>query len=71
MILTTFYLEDINKKKKKKKKKTQLFPTFQLIPILSLHIMHDYVHWHYSIDHCVKLSLVDKTFKMQKMALIS
>ena len=45
--------EDINKR---------LFPKFQLIPILSLQVMHDYVHWHCSKDYCVKLSLVDKTY---------
>ena len=29
--------------------------------------MHDYVIWHYSIDYCVKLSLVDETlFKKKK-----
>ena len=32
------------------------FPKFQLIPILCLQVMHDYVHWHSSIDYCVKQS---------------
>ena len=38
-----------------------LLPKFQLIPILGLQVMHDYVQWHCSIDYCVKLSFVDKT----------
>ena len=38
--------EDMNKKR--------LFPKFQLIQILLLQVMHDYVHWHCSIDYCVK-----------------
>ena len=31
-------------------------PEFQVIPILHLQVMHDYVHWHRSIDdmYCVK-----------------
>ena len=45
--------EDINKK--------SLLPKFQLIPILRLQVMHDYVHWHCSIDYRVKLSLVYET----------
>ena len=40
-------LEDINKKR--------LFPKFQLIPILRLLVMYDYVHWHYSIEYRVRL----------------
>ena len=28
---------------------------------LRLKVMHDYVHWHCSIDYCVKLCLVDET----------
>ena len=39
-------------------KQKSLLPKFQLIPILRLQGMHDYVHWHCSIDYCVKLSLV-------------
>ena len=46
--------EDINKK--------SLLQKFQLIPILRLQVMRDYVYWHCSIDYtCVKLSLVDET----------
>ena len=41
--------------------KNRLFPKFQLIPILRLQVLHDYVYWHCSIDYCVKLSLVDET----------
>ena len=37
--------EDINTKR--------LFPKFQLMPILRLQVMHDYVHWHCSIDFCM------------------
>ena len=56
MILTaSFY--DMNKKILTK---TSLFPKYQLIPILHLQVMHDYVHWHYSIDFCVELILVDE-----------
>ena len=39
--------EDITKEKK-------LFPKFQLIRILRLQVMHDYVHWQRSIDYYVK-----------------
>ena len=46
--------EDINKK--------SLFPTFQLIPILRFHVMHDYVCFIAPIDYCVELSLVYETF---------
>ena len=46
--------EDINNKR--------LFPKFQLIPILCLLVMHDYVHWQCSIDCCVELSLVHDTW---------
>ena len=28
---------------------------------LGLKVMHDYMHWHCSIDYCVELSLVDET----------
>ena len=45
--------EDINIK--------SLLPKFQLIPILRLQVMHDYVHWYCSIGYCVKLSLIYKT----------
>ena len=34
--------------------KNRLFPNFQLILILCLQFIHDYVNWHYSIDYCVK-----------------
>ena len=58
VILTTSFnehkSEDINIK--------SLFPKFQLIPILRLQVMHDYVVFHCSIDYCVKLSLVHETF---------
>ena len=40
-------LYDINLKILIKKKR--LLPKFQLIPILRLQVMHDYVHWHCSI----------------------
>ena len=36
------------------------FPKFQLIPILRLQVMHDYVHWYCPINYCVKLILVDE-----------
>ena len=39
-------LEDINEER--------LFSKFQLIPIFCLQVMHDFVHWYYSIDYCVK-----------------
>ena len=58
MILTTSFYDDVNQKIQIKKK--SLFPKCQLIPVLRLQVMHDYVHWHCSIDHCVKLSLVDE-----------
>ena len=45
--------EDINKKR--------LFPKFQLIPILRLQVMHDYVHLYCSIDYRDKFSLIDET----------
>ena len=51
VILTTS--EDINIK--------SLLPKCQLMPSVRLQVMHDYVHWHCSIDYCVKLSLVDET----------
>ena len=44
------------------------FQKFQLIPILHLQVMHDYVHLYCSIDYCVKLSLIDKTL-CKKMGL--
>ena len=44
--------KDINKKK--------LLPKFQLIPVLRLKVMHDYVHWHCSIDYCVRLVVIDE-----------
>ena len=49
------------KKKKRKKKERSLVLKFQLIPILCFQVMHDYVHWHCSIDDCANLSLVDET----------
>ena len=27
---------------------------FQLIPISSVQVLHDYVHWRCSVDYCVK-----------------
>ena len=42
--------------KKKNKKKNGLFPKCQLIPILCLQVMHDYLHWHCSINYCVKIN---------------
>ena len=45
--------EDINKEK-------GYFQKFQLIPILHLEVVHDYVHWHCSIDSCFKLILIDE-----------
>ena len=61
MFLTTSFY-DMNQKvlTKKKEEKKRLFPKFQLIPILHLQVMHDYVHLHCSIDYHVKLILVDK-----------
>ena len=44
---------------------------FQLVLILRLQVMHDFVLWHYSINHCVKLSLGHETYIMLKMAIIS
>ena len=43
------------------KKSLGLLPKFQLIPILRIQVMHDYVHRHCSIDYCIKLSLVYET----------
>ena len=54
--------DDVYKKKKKKKKKKSLFPKFQLIPILHLQVMHDYVTSHCSIGYCVELIIVDNNF---------
>ena len=45
--------EDINMK--------SLFPKFQLIPILHLQVMHDFVVFHCSIYYCVELNLVDES----------
>ena len=62
ILTTSFY--DINQKiltPKKKRKKKKLFANIQLIQILRLQVMYKYVHWHCSIDYCVKLSLVDET----------
>ena len=50
--------------------KKGLLPKFRLIPILRLQVMHDYVHWHCSIDYCVKLKSRVRDF-MPKIALIS
>ena len=47
-------LEDINK--------ISFFQNFSWSQFYIEQVMHDYVHWHCSIDYCVKLSLVDKTF---------
>ena len=52
--------EDINKK--------GLFPKFQLIPILRLQVMHDYVHWHWSTDYRCKIKSCQRNF-MQKLLL--
>ena len=38
----------------KKKEKKSLLPKFKLISILHLQVVHDCVHWHCSIDYCVK-----------------
>ena len=43
--------EDINNK--------SLFPKLQWIPILRLHVVHDYVVFHCSIDDSVKFIIVD------------
>ena len=32
---------------------------FQLIPISSVQVLHDYVHWRCSVDYCVKGILSD------------
>ena len=45
-------------------KKREITSKFQLIPLLRLQVMYDYIHWHCSIDYgtvCVKLSLVNET----------
>ena len=46
----------------------KLLAKFQVIPILHLQVIHDYMHWHCSIEYCIKLSLVDET--LWKIALI-
>ena len=51
--------EGINNNNNKKKEEKN--PKFQLIQIVRLQVVHDYVHWHCSIACCVKLSLVDET----------
>ena len=56
---------DINKNKNKNKKKAY-FQNFSWYQFFIYELMHDYVHWHCSIDYCVKVSRV-----WQKMALIS
>ena len=45
-------------------------PEFQVIPILHLQVMHDYVHWHRSIDdmYCVKFKSQRRDF-MQNLLL--
>ena len=50
LILHLFY--DINQVILNKK---SLFPKFQLIPILNLQVMHDYVVFHCSIDYSIEL----------------
>ena len=50
ILATSFY----DKNWKILTKKTVLFPKFQLIPILRLQVMHDYVHLYCSVDYCVK-----------------
>ena len=62
-LTTSFY--DIHQKILTKK---GYFKNFSF-PILRLQVTDDYVHWHCSMDYCVKSSLVDKT--MPKLALIS
>ena len=37
-------------------KKKSLLPKFKLILYLHLQVMHNYVHWHCSMDYCVELS---------------
>ena len=55
-----------NKKTKQKQKKFTEYSAiltaswFQFYIYKLLQVMHDYVHWHCSIDHCVKSSLADK-----------
>ena len=39
----------------------QIFPMFQLIRILRLEVMHNYVQWRYSKNYCDKISLVDES----------
>ena len=57
VILTSFYNMNIKILTKKSYSKIK----FHLIPIWRLQVMQDCVHWHCSIDYCVKLSLVDET----------
>ena len=45
-IILWYESEDINKK--------SLFSKFQLIPILRLQVMHDYVYFIAPIDYCVE-----------------
>ena len=63
VIPTLFYFMTLirgNKQNKKtKNKKKSLFPKFQLILILPLQVMHDYVVFHCSIDCCVESSLLN------------
>ena len=59
MLTMSFY--DINQKILTKKDNFQTFSWFQFYVDKS-QVMHDYVHWHCSIDYCVKLSLVNKTY---------
>ena len=59
-LIHLFY--NMNQKMKTNKQTNKsLLPKFQLIPIFLLQVMHDYVHWHCSIDYCVKISLVNET----------
>ena len=54
---------------KKCKIKKSLFPKLQLIPILHLQVLHDYVVFHCSIDYRAEFCLVDDNYV--KIALIS
>ena len=55
------WIRRYQKKKKKKKKKKMVIPKLESIAILRLQVRHDYVHWHCSINYCVKLCLVNET----------
>ena len=44
-----------------------LFPKFQLILIFALEVMDDYVFWHCSLDHCVKLNSRTREFMLEML----